>query len=266
MNAFAGALAARGVGTETVIGLLCPNVPAFATVFHGILRVGAIVTTINSLYTAGEIEKQLRDAGATWLITVSPLLPQAKAAAAEAVGISDDHLIVLDGADGHPNLRELLTEQAARARGELRPRDPHRRAPVLVGDDGHSQGRDAHAPQPRRERAAVPREHRPAGHRSRARGAAVLPHLRNDRAAQPRAAPAGEPRDDAEVRSGRVPHEHPELRLHLPVHRPADRRRAREASDRRPVRHLDGAHRVLGRRAPGRRDRRGSRAAASTPA
>ena len=86
INAFAGALAARGVGTETVLGLLCPNVPAFATVFHGILRTGAVVTTINSLYTAGEIEKQLRDAGATWLITVSPLLAQASTAA-EAVGI-----------------------------------------------------------------------------------------------------------------------------------------------------------------------------------
>ena len=112
VNAFAGALAARGVDTETVIGLLCPNVPAFATVFHGILRLGGIITTINSLYTAGEIEKQLKDAGATWLITVSPLLPQAKAAAS-AVGIADDHLIVLDGADGHPNLRELLMEQSA---------------------------------------------------------------------------------------------------------------------------------------------------------
>jgi len=109
VNAFAGALAARGVGTETVMGLLCPNVPAFATVFHGILRAGAVVTTINSLYTAGEIEKQLRDAGATWLITVSPLLPQA-ATAAEAVGIPHDRVIVLDGAAGHPNLRELLTE------------------------------------------------------------------------------------------------------------------------------------------------------------
>ncbi len=77
VDAFAGALAARGVGVGTVVGLLCPNVPAFATVFHGILRAGATVTTINSLYTAGEIEKQLRDAGATWLVTVSPLLPQA---------------------------------------------------------------------------------------------------------------------------------------------------------------------------------------------
>ncbi|WP_314505914.1 AMP-binding protein [uncultured Microbacterium sp.] len=110
VDAFAGALAARGVGTDTVIGLLCPNVPAFATVFHGILRAGGVITTINSLYTAGEIEKQLRDAGATWLITVTPLLPQAKAAAS-AVGIADDHLLVMDGAEGHPSLRELLTEQ-----------------------------------------------------------------------------------------------------------------------------------------------------------
>ncbi|MDN3495352.1 AMP-binding protein [Planococcus sp. APC 4015] len=108
--AFSGALAARGVGTDTVVGLLCPNVPAFATVFHGALRAGATVTTVNSLYTPAEIEKQLRDAGATWMITVSPLLPQARAAA-EAVGIAADHLIVLDGAEGHPDLRSLLTEQ-----------------------------------------------------------------------------------------------------------------------------------------------------------
>ncbi len=109
IDAFAGALAARGAGPGTVLGLLCPNVPAFATVFHGILRAGATVTTINSLSTAGEIGKQLKDAGATWLLTVSPLLPAAQAAAAE-LGIADDHLVVLDGADGHPNLRELLTE------------------------------------------------------------------------------------------------------------------------------------------------------------
>ncbi len=108
VNAFAGAMSARGVELNTVIGLLCPNVPAFATVFHGALRLGAVVSTINSLYTAEEIAAQLRDSKASWLITVSPLLPQAKAAAA-AAGIADDHLIVLDGAEGHPNLRELLT-------------------------------------------------------------------------------------------------------------------------------------------------------------
>lgn len=109
VDAFAGALAARGVDTDTVVAMLCPNVPAFATVFHGILRLGAAITTVNSLYTAREIENQLRDASATWLVTVSPLLAQAKAAA-DAAGIADDHVIVLDGADGHPDLRSLLTE------------------------------------------------------------------------------------------------------------------------------------------------------------
>ncbi|MGB4779098.1 AMP-binding protein [Microbacterium sp.] len=110
IDAFAGALAARGVTTGTVIGVLCPNIPAFATVFHGVLHAGGTVTTINSLYTPREIEKQLQDAGATWLVTVSPLLPQA-VAAATAVGIPADRLIVLDGAPDHPSLRDLLAER-----------------------------------------------------------------------------------------------------------------------------------------------------------
>lgn len=110
IDALAGALADRGVGIGTTLGLLSPNVPAFATVFHGILRAGATVTTINALYTAAEIEKQLRDAGATWLFTISPMLPQAEAAAA-ALGIPPEQLVVLDGADGHPSLRDLIAEQ-----------------------------------------------------------------------------------------------------------------------------------------------------------
>ena len=109
IDLFAGALAARGVGVGTKVGVLCPNIPAFATVFHGILRAGATATTINSLYTPDEIANQLTDAEATWLITVSPLLAGAKAAAA-AVGLDDDHVIVLDGADGHPSLPALLGE------------------------------------------------------------------------------------------------------------------------------------------------------------
>lgn len=110
VDAFAGALSARGVEVGTVVAVLCPNIPAFATVFHGILRLGAIATTVNSLYTADEIQKQLEDSGARLLVTVSPLLEQA-VTAAHAVGISDESVIVLDGAAGHPDLRELLSEQ-----------------------------------------------------------------------------------------------------------------------------------------------------------
>ncbi|WP_067354354.1 AMP-binding protein [Microbacterium hydrocarbonoxydans] len=109
IDLFAGALAARGVGVGTRVAVLCPNVPAFATVFHGILRAGATATTVNSLYTAEEIANQLTDAGATWLVTVTPLLAGAQAAA-ERLGIDADHLIVLDGAEGHPSLPSMLAE------------------------------------------------------------------------------------------------------------------------------------------------------------
>jgi acyl-CoA synthetase (AMP-forming)/AMP-acid ligase II len=108
INSVAGALTARGLRIGDVIGLHAPNVPAFASVFHGILRAGGTATTVNALYTADDIAKQLTDSHARFLITVSALLPQAEEAAA-AVGIDNDHVIVLDGAAGHPSLRDLLT-------------------------------------------------------------------------------------------------------------------------------------------------------------
>jgi acyl-CoA synthetase (AMP-forming)/AMP-acid ligase II len=111
INAVAGAVAARGLGPHGVAAMLCPNVPAFAAVFHGLLRAGATITTVNSLYTADELALQLQDAGATWLFTVSALLPGAKEAAGRT-GIPDERLVVLDGAEGHPSLRDLLTAGA----------------------------------------------------------------------------------------------------------------------------------------------------------
>jgi len=111
IRTFAGALTGRGIGVGDVVGLLAPNSSAFAVAFHGILRAGATATTINALFTANDIAKQLTDSGATMLVTVTSMLPQAKEGAA-AAGISDDDLVVLDGAgratDGHPNAADLL--------------------------------------------------------------------------------------------------------------------------------------------------------------
>jgi acyl-CoA synthetase (AMP-forming)/AMP-acid ligase II len=139
IDLLAGALAARGVGVGDTVGLLCPNVPAFATVFHGILRAGATATTINSLYTPEEIERQLTDADAHWLFTVSPLLPGAAAAAA-ARGIPDDHVIVLDGAEGHPSLRELLGEGRTAPEVSFDPATHIAVLPYSSGTTGHPKG------------------------------------------------------------------------------------------------------------------------------
>ena len=112
IDSFAGALAARGIAVGDVVGLFAPNSAAFAVAFHGILRAGATATTINVLFTAKDVIKQLTDAKATMLVTVSALLPQAKEAAA-AVGISDDRVVVLDGAHGHPSAEDLLAAGSA---------------------------------------------------------------------------------------------------------------------------------------------------------
>ncbi|MEP6843585.1 MAG: AMP-binding protein [Pseudolysinimonas sp.] len=109
IDLLAGALAARGLGIGDVVALHSPNVPAFATVFHGILRSGATATTVNALYTGEEMGRQLVDSKAKFLFTVSPLLPVASAAAAIA-GIPDDKIVVLDGFEGYAGLRDLLGE------------------------------------------------------------------------------------------------------------------------------------------------------------
>jgi len=138
----AGALAARGIGIGDVIALHSPNVPAFATVFHGILRSGATATTVNALYTGEEMARQLQDSKAKMLFTVSPLLPVASVAAA-AAGIPDSQIVVLDGFEGYTGLRDLLGEGHAapdvsfdrgsrRARRQLRPFDTRGGHPVLL--------------------------------------------------------------------------------------------------------------------------------------
>ena len=107
----AAALAERGVEAGDVVGLFAPNTPYYAAVFHGILRANAIVTSANSLYTPAELAHQLSDSGAKLLFTVSPFLDRATAAAAE-VGLPADAVIVLDAAEGHPSLRDLLATTA----------------------------------------------------------------------------------------------------------------------------------------------------------
>ncbi|TWP47729.1 4-coumarate--CoA ligase family protein [Lentzea tibetensis] len=105
VDRLAAALAARGIGKGDVVGILSPNTPYYAVVFHGILRAGATATTINALYTPDEVAHQLHDAGAKMLFTVSVLLPNAAPGAAKA-GVTD--VFVLDQADGYPSLAELL--------------------------------------------------------------------------------------------------------------------------------------------------------------
>ena len=52
------------------VGVMLPNMPQTLVVFWGILKAGGVVTMINPLYREKELLHQIRDAGATHLVTI----------------------------------------------------------------------------------------------------------------------------------------------------------------------------------------------------
>ena len=264
IDRFAAALGERGLGRGDVIALFAPNNAYYPVVFHGALAAGVAVTT-----------RQLA------LHARRARLPAARLRREDA---RHDHPVPRPGPrrDGpgrrrrhrdrphrrhpgrrrHPAARERARRPAldhGRAPAGDGDRRRRRRAALLLGDHRAREGRGADPPQPRGEPHPVPGAQRE--HRRRLedpRGAAVLPHLRHDRDDEPRHLRAGDRRDDAEVRPRGVPADHLRAPSRPRLHRAADRRRAGQAPDGRPVRHRLRRHRVL-------RGRRRSTPSSGTP-
>ncbi|MFE6816217.1 AMP-binding protein [Streptomyces sp. NPDC057677] len=85
----AAGLAEAGVRKGDVLALHSPNTVLFPVAFYAATRAGASVTTVHPLATPEEFAKQLRDSAARWIVTVSPLLPAARAAAELAGGVRE---------------------------------------------------------------------------------------------------------------------------------------------------------------------------------
>ncbi|SNS98066.1 Acyl-CoA synthetase (AMP-forming)/AMP-acid ligase II [Geodermatophilus pulveris] len=133
----AAALHARGLRTGDVVAVFCPNTPWFPVVFHGIAAAGCVMSPINSLYTPDEIAFQLRDSGAKVLVTVSPFLDRARAAVADT---PVDEVVVLDGAEGHASMRDLLTTDAPSVRVDIDPAEDLVTLPYSSGTTGLPKG------------------------------------------------------------------------------------------------------------------------------
>ncbi len=100
----AGGLAAQGIGPGSVLALMAPNMPDYAVVFHAVAYAGATLTTINPTYTAPEVAHQLKDSGASILITVPAFLPVAEMAIA---GTAVREIVVIGEASGKRSLEDL---------------------------------------------------------------------------------------------------------------------------------------------------------------
>jgi acyl-CoA synthetase (AMP-forming)/AMP-acid ligase II len=101
----AGGLQARGFGPGSVLGLMAPNIPEYAIVFHGAATAGGAVTTINPTYGAGEVRFQLQDAGASILVTV-PMFLDTALEAAEGTAVTE--VVVLGEGEGATSHTELF--------------------------------------------------------------------------------------------------------------------------------------------------------------
>jgi long-chain acyl-CoA synthetase len=61
-------LQSRGLEPGARVAIMLPNIPQFAVTMCGVLRAGFTCVNVNPLYTARELEHQLKDSGATAIV------------------------------------------------------------------------------------------------------------------------------------------------------------------------------------------------------
>ena len=69
----------RGIGAGDRVAVMLPNVPEFAVVYYGMLRIGAVVVPLDPLLKRREIASYLGDCGARLLIAWHALAETAEA-------------------------------------------------------------------------------------------------------------------------------------------------------------------------------------------
>ncbi len=129
IHAFAGGLAAKGLGKGDTIALMAPNIPEYAIVFHGAAVAGIAVSTINPTYTADEVKFQLNDSESKLLVTIGLFLETAQLAIA---GTAVSEIVIIgDAPEGTTPFTALFGEPIAQV--EI---DPHEQIVVLPYSSG----------------------------------------------------------------------------------------------------------------------------------
>ena len=119
IHRLAGGLVARGFAPGDTLALMAPNLPEYAIIFHAVAVAGGVVTTVNPTYGADEVAFQLRDAGATELVTIGMFAEVAKEA---ITGTEISEVITIDGVAGTTALDSIFG-------------DPIQQSPVNPVDD-----------------------------------------------------------------------------------------------------------------------------------
>ena len=102
---FANVLASLGVKKGSRVAILMPNCPQFVVSYLGILYLGGIVTAISPLYTAKELQFQLKDSGSIVIVTLDLFLENIR----KVRGKTDlKHVVVSSVADALSPIKGFL--------------------------------------------------------------------------------------------------------------------------------------------------------------
>ena len=88
-------LHAKGIRKGDRVAIFLPNLPHYPAIYFGILKAGAVCVTCNPLYTANELNYQLKDAGAKAVFCMDH--PQFYPTTVEAIKETDIETVVICG-------------------------------------------------------------------------------------------------------------------------------------------------------------------------
>ncbi len=100
-------LSSRGIGKGDRVAIFLPNLPHYPPIFFGILKAGAVCVTCNPLYTAKELNYQLKDAGAKVVFCMDH--PQFYPTTVKAVAGTGVETVVICGVKSYlPKLKGII--------------------------------------------------------------------------------------------------------------------------------------------------------------
>ena len=100
-------LAGQGIGKGDRVAVFLPNLPHYPAIYFGILKTGAVCVTCNPMYTAHELNYQLKDAGAKAVFCMDH--PQFYPTTVQAIKGTDVGTVVVCGVKSYlPPLKAFL--------------------------------------------------------------------------------------------------------------------------------------------------------------
>ena len=139
MDRTAAGLAARGFRKGDVLAIHCLNAPEYAIAFLAVAKLGGVSTMVSPLFNEAELATQLRDSGASYLLTNSQFAETALAAA-RATKLREVFVLGETDAQGTTAFSSLLDTKDHVPQVEIDPREDVVALPYSSGTTGWPKG------------------------------------------------------------------------------------------------------------------------------